>query len=1524
MVERTEKETLTGVFSIIKLSKTGWSTDERILVLNDQGLTYFRVPKKSKENNTPIDTFIELYETSKQYTLDLSNNNLNSVIQSMEEVTFNELVKAYYYVKDILESPNAKYIKDNIPFEELEYIPISDIKINKKKFSYCVSLKNKGNSSSDKMQPAIYDKLNLKQGIKNEKEEKIDISSTKEWIVEFRNQAYFERFKNIIDLIKKKKIKIQIELENRKEDENATKQIKKQKDTKANLKNDAENNKELEQDPDIFHQIHYLEITYQYLLKQLFILNCNSSDSLDTRIPQYKRMQNIMRIELAIFHINQKFKDICSVIVKKMIHDLGSKPFTEGSNSFFLTPMVFPSIKLLKNPNHSVFLYYVVGLNFQLTWDKVSLKIKDGGNKTSNSDVEEVIISGAWNNLQADFKNRDFTNDLLFKIQNEFPNKIDNPRIPLSCIIDYLGFRVLCETDIFIEDGGSVCLLKKHESNSTDMEIPFFKEIALTLSNDKQIISNSINLDTMIPIQFNLREKKEAHHKHQNYGNYLKFIYKSFKEFDTLVFNDLIGKVLFSDEIEESKRNKEEENSENENDDEEKNELNKSKNNKEVDEQKINDTLNIKVKNYEYFDYCNNSSFLLKDLFKESVKYIMELKSLIEIPKEKVSEGTKKNDLNKKMIYFKPEYIFKYVAESKLLDSLESEDSNSKSKYSNLLKTYLFLENESNQPSQKINTLYKNFKDFHIYYFLNSLDSLYYLPYDSETLREAFRNYGINLYYLGLIAEITTVPHVREICLIEMIASVCKKLIFNVLSQRIMENAYSDFYTGQNEPKGFTDFDPSSGDSGYLENIPVSFFLKYNKIYLKKLHKLNNNFKVQYFIDSMKDKKKNYEGLYRYCWSKNEQFNEKEMRKLLTGNKGDDNKQGHTKEKNSYESDILNHSKKEIVKFLNVLFNFVPEKYEKFEVEILKVKYKNSSLWKLIVEQIRVNYNVQNEEILKMCTPTFMSLASLFNAIQYNTGITINLNLITNSRFPNSELINKEFSEDMIVDIKPIIKGYKYSSFRINEKIHLTSRIEFNLMYEEQQYKSSLQRFIKEKILKPQSNFSIIKMHYMNLLRKMEFISKDNMIEHLQKLDVENKEKTTIINGDYFKAHFNHHSTKFHSVFYIFLAIIEYFTNSSNNEDKNNTSVIKFSKHDEDYKTGLDYIKDYYHSLHPFICILNIIYSRLNIRTKLHFSDDVESKYKDALDVAKDALGENSLFYASLCEEVAQFYIAVNKYFLAVKLLLQANIFYSQHIEELYECYIKNLKRISKYYIVLGDYKESLNYGFDLINQFVINKQKMKFEEIKIGSFTLNMINVATELENWDKGAKLCKMLFSDIINSNKDDNIFVKYKDYKLYYKSNTYKRIENINNNNMILGTEENKEKDYEEVRLDTLLMIYMKMIFKSLTSQREVFIKSCIRLKENKNERLKLQDINEDNTELIKGIMSDLRDNGMDLEKYISVLLNNIAIKFDSTKNFKETNPLELVNNSTADKAWDKFINIYKAFHTKSDMFVVFKEY
>ena len=68
-----------------------------------------------------------------------------------------------------------------------------------------------------------------------------------------------------------------------------------------------------------------------------------------------------------------------------------------------------------------------------------------GGGDSGNRDNEVKILYGTWDNLKANFKQIDFYQNSIRENNNDKSKVL---RVPLTCLIDYCGFRFLCEYEL--------------------------------------------------------------------------------------------------------------------------------------------------------------------------------------------------------------------------------------------------------------------------------------------------------------------------------------------------------------------------------------------------------------------------------------------------------------------------------------------------------------------------------------------------------------------------------------------------------------------------------------------------------------------------------------------------------------------------------------------------------------------------------------------------------------------------------------------------------------------------------------------------------------------------------------------------------------------------------------------------------------------------------------------------------------------------------------------------------------------
>ena len=545
-------------------------------------------------------------------------------------------------------------------------------------------------------------------------------------------------------------------------------------------------------------------------------------------------------LELAIYYCYDLFVKYCEKVVEKIVYHLGTFDKAEDIlKTGKLHPIVFPNpcnFTQITNNNpekqddnsEPVLLYSIWGVNYTLTWNNLTAKFG-----------ETVGTSGKWKKIKHQFQQKNYFQDLLIKLATVAETTDEFPNIPVSCIIDFNGFRVYCESDIFASEEYIEGM--KLQINKSDMS--FFKNIMELLSENNNEDIKKIEISN---IYCKIKNEYIAEEKGFELKQYIKTMIEEFlKTFD----NKNQGNSMIE-------------------------------NSKKIDpfsdmqsqrpiinciKKLITDDRNIMGITKEHFDDFQNESIEFQR--KCTFQYLMYFDVLIPIENK-----YKKND----SVYYrqeiainninvkeelkqlapkylqKSEYFYKSQIENLSEDGLykaESSGGNKKMEYNRNLRistrNIQITKNKEDNDKKKykspediiIDILRKNTsqnndkiradlkKKFNQKFdnLLMAFDSLYLIPYNSETLKICFHYYGINLHYLGRMAERTSVPHIREICIIEMFARVCKKIIFDLLGQSTYERAMKAFYSNIKEL------------TTKLHCVPVSLNVVYGTDYLKSI-----------------------------------------------------------------------------------------------------------------------------------------------------------------------------------------------------------------------------------------------------------------------------------------------------------------------------------------------------------------------------------------------------------------------------------------------------------------------------------------------------------------------------------------------------------------------------------------------------------------------------------------------------------------------------------------------------------------
>ena len=97
-------------------------------------------------------------------------------------------------------------------------------------------------------------------------------------------------------------------------------------------------------------------------------------------------------------------------------------------------------------------------------------------------------------------------------------------------------------------------------------------------------------------------------------------------------------------------------------------------------------------------------------------------------------------------------------------------------------------DNEDNTDAVDLNLANKFLRDMKMPQLVSLLDSLIIVPTDSASLEEAFHIQGVNMRYLGEVARLSKLKHVKDLCVTEMLARTLKRFFNTSCSRLILNN----------------------------------------------------------------------------------------------------------------------------------------------------------------------------------------------------------------------------------------------------------------------------------------------------------------------------------------------------------------------------------------------------------------------------------------------------------------------------------------------------------------------------------------------------------------------------------------------------------------------------------------------------------------------------------------------------------------------------------------------------------------
>ena len=751
------------------------------------------------------------------------------------------------------------------------------------------------------------------------------------------------------------------------------------------------------------------------------------------------------------------------------------------------------------------------------------------------------------------------------------------------------------------------------------------------------------------------------------------------------------------------------------------------------------------------------------------------------------------------------------------LNNFKEEQDNEKDNSSKKDSQKRFMEIFKKNTYQNNSSIEKEFSDkFRVNFesLLMALDSLYLVLYNSETLKICFHYYGINLCYLGKIAERSTIPHIRELCLIDMFARVCKKIIFDLLAQNTFEKATHAFYshikniTGKNYLIPLAFKENYGGD--YLTNITLPIedtrFLFYNGVEVK--------------------------GLY----LQSEEYPFKDL---------DENSNGNSNELNEelFDSNYGNIKNENVLNFFNILFGsntlINNNKLIIYETEINNTK----ELWDFIINKIRKVYNIENDDIFMYCNLESISILPLVSSIQYHTGIKFKNEMgglfdkIVNQKY--SRTIFEEFS------ISPKISYYNFSLFFCKENIILPLSNNFGMHYAGRRiyYQAKLNYYAEQYLYRKKISQNYYYLFYHKILKSWDTyeskkISGGSSAYHNQKKEF-NKNITIIdISQEQIALLFEDNFDTF-----ISLLISQYQPKSQKNTKKVNQSLLSKIDNNNIINICERIISIYWNNKHPFMSILYATYAKALYKNTRNRKEEnkINLYFFKSADIARDSLGELNVFYGKITRDIGLFCEKNIKFKEAYQMFGFAYKVFKKHKNYFKKEYFYCLKHPTKNCINLSQLKNGLDYGIQLLEEITqekptyidllknndnksnfpyeeIDKQSIFWEQIhNMDGFTFNLIKIAKYLGEYDTGVKLGNIFFSII--ENPVDYIFPNFKNWLKASNQRVKELIkfknEQNNNKDEFKIKSEIRLKDYgnKEKSIDNFIKLYLKCLFKGL---------------------------------------------------------------------------------------------------------------
>ena len=1435
------------VFKVIKLGRRGFSHKERLLKLSKSGIEYYcmldknRFTKEFYENLDKIylsksfddktlgkfKTLAEIFNRIPDNEKKLKNSFDNYILNPTDSdsstqrgctfTVYNATKKDYTNADNFwIMDAGEELIRNHIFRASSKILQNMDEQKNRKEFNNkrLIKLNRTDNNPNIRKEETQKDKLSTdKMLILNDYKDKIKY-------IGIMYQGFMKEYlKAISDFNKKKRESMD----------------------KMGFKNVSEHDNQYSQFFPLMNEIKgqikiarlrkYTEMNMKNeISREEFSDNARDKDIIDPIKDQINDTLKIAYLELAIYHFYDMFIKYCEKVVEKIVAHLYS--FDKADDILKqgkLHPIVFPNpsnFTQIINDNDDkmdetcepVLLYNVWGVNYTLTWNRLTYKFG-----------ETVGTSGNWKRVKHQFQQKNYFQDLLIRLAS-ISDDVDNfPCIPMSCVIDYNGFRVYCEADIFVSEEYLEGM--RLQINKKDMEF---------LSNIISLISDNNNEDKKkienTDVYCKIKSEYIAEERGFQLSQYIKTMIDDFlKSFNNNTQGSIVNDIKKVDPFTEMQSQRPLINSISRLITEDRTIMGDDKKQfEDFENESIEFQKNCAFQYLMYFDVLipidptkrkNETVYYRQELAINNINLREEIKQshpkFFRNEDYDFEESSEYNNLGANNI---EEQSNKNSSEND--NNTQTKKNNTTKKIDDLRKKYKtpdeiiteIIRKNTYQNDEKIRTDLKIVFNEKLSNLITALDSLYLVPYNSETLKLCFHHYGINLHYLGKVAERTSVPHIREICVIEMFARVCKKIIFDLLGQSTYDRAMKAFYSNIKEL------------TTKLHCVPVALNVLYGSNYLKSITQPVERGKSYY---------KNMEitGLY----LNNDEYPLSEL-------KFDKEK----KIANETDYSLIKYQK--VNNFLILLFGGFMSKSD-LVIKGIEVK-KVEELWNLIKNIIRKQYEITNEDVFMYCELETMSIYSLAGAIQYHTGL----------QFQNEigglleKVMTQKLENVVFENLSPIPKKsyYSFTYFLCKENIILPLTNNFAMHFPERpKYNRAKLNYYAEKFLyKKKIAHNFYYLNYLKILKEWDLEANPKAGKVQSKNDEFDKSFNNI--NEYSQVQI---SPLFEDNFDSFIALImtQYQPKIQRKLQRNDNQDIQSKVDINLIFTCTKIISNYWkNEKHPFISVLKSTYAKAlfkNTRSRKE-QTKIENNFNEAVNIARDSMGELNLFYGKLTRDVGMFYEKNFKFKEAYEMFYLSYKVFKKHKKVFKREYFYSLKNLTKTCVFLGRFQECLQYGMILVEEITKDTSKTYADPLKVqdyssliaeekkltswdqihnmNAFTFNLMKVAKYLKEYDYCVKIGNIFFTRIKNI-KNFKIS-QFKNWIETSRIRTEKLMISKNNQNNKGEIKLNREHRIEETggkdkRLDSVIRCYLKCLFRGLKGvQNKTFARAYLAFLEN----------------------------------------------------------------------------------------------